>query len=215
MQHFCSWSAITILVTILGGNDGIASGIFVEHRSVTSGTFRTIEIGATKEATLGQIYGLGVFAVTPIPPVNFNITRANRAELGHIRDVEGIRLTNHGGIAIDLFFKNGAVDAISRSVPAAELTWFHEGEPIGDVIEELSMLLDSDNNLVVFAIARHEGDQWVELSKGPAASLDLLRRHDAWSFEVQDKPGGAIFDLYFQNDRLTRIDYRRPRIRLD
>jgi hypothetical protein len=190
--------------------------IMFETHSTLKGAYRGLEIGATKQSTLEKIRKLEVRAIKPIPTEMFNITKANIEELKQISAVDGIRLTNYSGLAIDLFFKQNQVTLIRRSVPVKDNTWFQEGETQADVVKKLTELLMSNGDLSVFPMVYYEGDGWVDLSKSTPDALNILNKYGAWTFEVtQDKPAGANFEVLFSGDSLLRIDYRRTRIPLD
>lgn len=187
-----------------------------ETKTVSQGTYRGLEIGATREVTLDAIRLLGANGVVPIPAESFIVARANIRDVARIEGLEGIRLTNYRGLSIDLFFKEKQVVRVRRSVPAKDNEWFHEGESVIDVGKKLEEVLTSDESLVAFPIVYYEGNGWVDLNQPNSEILHDLDRYSAWKFEVaHDKPAGALFEVFFANDRLARIDYRRARIRLE
>lgn len=201
-----------LAVALLAG----CSSVLFETESVFKGSYRGLDIGATKEATLESIRKLEAYAVMPIPAEDFSVTKSNIEELVRIENTEGIRLTNYRGLAIDLFFRKRKVARIRRSVPAKDNAWFHEGEPQADVRKKLEEILMSDEPMGVFPIVYYEGNGWVELNMPTPEILGMLSNYQAWKFEVsQDKPAGAFFEVFFKNDRLVRVDYRRARIRLE
>ncbi len=77
-------------------------------------------------------------------------------------------------------------------------------------------LLEDDSDWEVLPIVFHEGNGWVVIEK----TLDEARRvvlpHNAWSFEMaSEKPAGAFVTVYFKDNKLGKVEYRRPRVRLD
>ena len=198
------------------GCQKMEKAILIETQSTSNGTYRGLEIGTTKQSTLESIRKLGVHAIKPVPTEMFSVTKANVEELKRVNDVDGIRLTNYGGLAIDLFFKQNHVTLIRRSVPAKDNTWFQEGESQADVVKKLTELLLSNGDLSVFPMVHYEGDGWIDLGKPTPDVLNVLSKYAGWTFEItQDKPSGANCDVFFNGDALVRIDYRRARIRLD
>jgi hypothetical protein len=200
---------------MLIGCEKIASALLVETHTVTTGAFQGLHIGDTKQITFERIAKLGVFAVKPIPSVNFNITRDNIGGLDRLASTDGIRVTDYGGLAIDIYFEAGNVFKIRKSVPARENTWFHEGQSVSVVQKKLAELLAIHNNLVVFPIVYFQGNGWIELAQKEESLPASLKEHNAWTFELPvEKSGSANFDVYFQNESLSRIEYRRTRIPL-
>ncbi len=190
--------------------------VLFERNSVSRGEFRGLKIGATKSEALDAIRALGVYAVHPYPAVKFRVTSENPEDLTKIIEAEGIRVTDPRGLEIDLFFDRGGVTSVRRSVPAKGNTWFHEGERMKDVVDKLHQLIREGQELEVFPIVQFEGDGWTELKKPPADVLRSLQRYQAWTFELNnDKPVGAFMEVYFQNERLSRIEYRRLRFAVE
>lgn len=205
-----------IIFSSIIGCQKMEKSILFESHSTSNGTYRGLEIGATKQSTLESILKLSVSAIKPVPTEMFNVTKANIGELKRIRDVDGIRVTNYSGLAIDLFFKQNQVTLIRRSVPAKDNDWFKEGETQADVLKKLTELLVSQDEISVFPIVYYEGNGWVDLSKSKPEVLNVLNKYGGWTFEIiQDKPAGATCEVFFSGDSLVRIDYRRARIRLD
>jgi hypothetical protein len=209
---------ILAVVAILSftGCDAAMDPLLFEKQTIETGSFRGIQIGSSKMDTLKQVKTLGAYAVKPISPTDFEITARNIQEIDKLRQVEGVRVTDHRGLAIDLKFESGSVKLIRRSVPAKDNSWFHENQKIDDVTAEIRKRLNENPQLVVFPIVFYEGDGWVNVTGSLDEPIKTLRPYDAWTFGLaSDKPGGSHFDLYFDGDRLTKIKYRRERIRLD
>ena len=120
-------SLVIILGAMLGCQE-MENAILLETHSVSNGTYRGLEVGATKRATIDGIRKLEALYIRPIPKEKFNITKANIKELKRINDVDGIRVTNYRGLSIDLCFKQNHVASIRLSVPAKDNNWFQEGE---------------------------------------------------------------------------------------
>ena len=204
------------VVFSLLGCDAIMDPLLFEKRTIETGSFRGFQIGSSRMDALQQAKALGAHAVSPIPKIDFEITVKNVKEIDKIRQVEGIRITDHHGLAIDLKFESSSVKLIRRSVPAKDNSWFHENQKINDVITEVRTQLNEHPHLVVFPIVFYEGDGWVNVTSSLDEPIKTLRPYDAWTFGITtDKPGGSHFDLYFDGDRLVKIKYRRERIRLD
>jgi len=217
LLHRLASLAVTALL-LLG-----CDSILVERHSVTSGEFRGIEIGATKEATLRRIRELGAFSVRAEPTEKFVITQVNKAQLVRIKaldeDIEGVQIVTTRGLSIDVFFKEGAIDTFKIANPLLKVDWLRKGESIDDLIRTLSDLMEATRDYAVVPLVRANGRPWVELDKPFEESLRFLRPYNGWSFELnkdkRDQPDGSFFDLHFDGDRLARIDSRRPRVRLD
>jgi hypothetical protein len=204
------------VVFSLLGCDAIMDPLLFEKQTIETGSFRGFKIGSSKMDSLQQAKALGAHAVSPIPKIDFEIAAKNVKEIDKIRQAEGIRVTDHHGLAIDLKFESGSIKLIRRSVPAKDNSWFHENQKIDDVITEVRTRLNEHPHLVVFPIVFYEGNGWVSVTGSLDESIKILRPYDAWTFGIAtDKPGGSHFDLYFDGDRLVKIKYRRERIRLD
>ncbi|MHB1140646.1 MAG: hypothetical protein ACYC1T_02650 [Sulfuricaulis sp.] len=198
------------------GCDAVVDPLLFERQTIETGSFRGIQIGSSKMDVLRQVKTLGAYAVKPIPRTYFEITAGSIKEIDKLRQAEGIRITDHRGLAIDLKFDSGSVKLIRRSVPAKDNSWFFENQIIDDVITEIRKRFNEHPSLVVFPIVFYEGDGWVNVTGSLDEPIKTLRPYDAWTFGIaSDKPGGSHFDLYFDGDRLTKINYRRERIRLD
>jgi hypothetical protein len=215
MRFLCGLVNIAVAALLLCGCDSI----LFERHAVTSGAFRGIEIGATKEATLRQIRELGASAVRAEPTEAFVITQQNKQELTRIKgldeDIEGVQIVTTHGLSIDVFFREGAVDTFKIANPMRKVDWLRKGEPIDDLIRTLSDLMEATRDYAVVPLVRANGRPWVELDEPFEKDLSFLRKFSAWSFELSADPDGSIFRLHFDGDRLARLDYRRPRVRLD
>lgn len=200
----------------LAGCDSIVNSLLVESHSVTEGSFNGLYIGASKTDVLGQIKTLQVNSVSPIPIIDFRITKANLNEIDKVLLVNGIRITNHRGLAVDVFYEKGIISLVRRSVPAKSNVWFHEGQKIDILLEELRSILIEDPDLEVFPIIFYVGSGWVSITDPLPEVLKNLNQHDAWTFlSASDKPSGSTYEIYFKDNHLIRIEYRRQRIRLD
>jgi hypothetical protein len=198
------------------GCDAMMDHLLFEKQTIESGSFRGIQVGSLKMDVLKQVKALGAYAIKPIPSTYFEITVGKLKEIDKLRQVKGFRVTDHHGLAIDLKLESGSVSFIRRSVPARDNSWFHEKQKIDDVITEVRTRLNEHPHLVVFPLVFYEGDGWVNVTGSVDEAIKTLRPYDAWTFGIaSDKPGGSNFDLYFDRDRLVRIEYRRERIRLD
>jgi len=215
MRNLYGILVATALVWVLAGcKDGLNALLF-ESSTTTTGSFRGLKIGATKEQTVQEIAKLGVRVVQPRPLVDFEIGRDNISELARIESVESIRVMNYAGLSIDLRFDSGTVAQIRKSYPARNNSWFKEGDSVSDVKSKLADLL-SAGNLVVFPIVFPNVVSRIDSSEGLHRVLIDLKRYDAWTFELtSDRPAGARVELYFTEERLARIEYRRARVRLD
>jgi hypothetical protein len=128
--------------------------------------------------------------------------------------LQGISLTNYGGYAIDLYLTDGHVSSVRRSVPAEHESWAKVGISIAELRAILKMHLAENHKLVAFPIVNYEGDGWTKIvSSGDVPKT--LSHYDAWTLVSIVPPGGAIYQVYFKDNKLTRIEYRRERVRLD
>lgn len=207
---------LTLACGLLVACKDMLDPVLVERHTVTTDSFRGLEIGASKQATLEAIARLGTRIVEPRPAVNFEISNKNIDDLHLVERVDGIRLMDYRGFSIDLKIENDAVSKIRRSVPAKENAWFREGDKNSDVKQKLVSLLSENSNLVLIPIIFLDNYTPVNLSERSEQIPELLRRYDAWTFEVaSEKPRGAIYDVYFKDDHLSKVEYRRARIQLD
>jgi hypothetical protein len=190
--------------------------VLFQRATIVDGEFRGLVIGSPKEQVLEQIRKLSVHSIRPAPSTDFRVKKTNIEDLEKARQVDGIRLMGKPGIAIDLFFKDSKVWHVRKSVPAASIAWFSDGMDRATATAKLRELLEQDSDWEIVPIVFHEGSGWISIEKTRDEARRRVLPHDAWSFEIStDKPAGAFVTVYFRNNTLNRIEYRRPRVRLD
>lgn len=207
-----------ILALISGYCVTALAGGMVERQTVTVGSFKTLHIGMSKEDALTKLKEMRVDAVKPIPALQFSLTHSQTKDLAKLNDVEGFRVSNGKGFAIDVFLDRDVVQLVRKSFPAEQTDWFHVGQSRRDAIDAVRRVLEVRRDLVVVPTVLHKGDGWVNLNDATRKQMDSLHSHDAWLASLSsavEKPAGAELRAYFRDGRLTKVDYRRPRARLD
>ena len=130
--------------------------------------------------------------------------------------LNGIQISNSVGVSIDVFFQDGRVVQIIKSVPARDISWVHEGQSIADVIVQLKDILTEDKTkLGVIPIVHRPEGRAFDLRHLTSSEKDALLSFDGWEFDIpSEKPLGAMFHLYYSGSNLERILYERPRVDL-
>ncbi len=181
--------------------------------TVSEGSFRGLTIGSTKDSTLQDIRKLGTLKVTPIPFDQFVVSYANVEDLGKITQVPGIRVSDYHHFFTDIFFADEKVSLIRSSANPESDVWFQNGQTRYEVKKRLTQLLVEKRDLRVTPIISRDGAGAVDIHILNHEVLSELATYDAWHFEINnEKPAGAMVDVYFSNDRLIRIEYRRASV---
>lgn len=202
--------SVVMLVTACGSN----TSPFVEQREVTAGNLGALSIGMTSDVALSAARSMGASLVAPIPCVDFKVSQSNLAELPTLSSLEGLRVTDYQHFFVDVYF---ADDKVSRLVgsPGATTMGLNEGDDLQTVKAKIASAMQSRSDLVAHAIVDHSRQDVVSLAPNPDNGSKALL-HNCWRFEVSSiKPAGATYDLRFDEGRLTKIVYRRSRLRVE
>ena len=202
--------SVVLLVTACGSN----TSPFVEQREVTAGSLGALSIGMTSDIALSAARSMGASLVAPIPCGDFRVSQSNLAELPPLSSLEGLRVTDYQNFFVDVYF---ADDKVSRLVgaPGATTIGLNEGDDLQTARAKITSAMQSRNGLVAHAIVDHNRQDVVSLASNPDSGPKALL-HNCWRFEVSSiKPAGATYDIWFDEGRLTKIVYRRSRLRVE
>jgi hypothetical protein len=190
--------------------------LFVERHEYTTGAFRGFKIGTGKEEVLAQINLTSPKAqITPIPDHDFVVSSKNLDQLQVAYDAAGLQIFNYRGLSIRLSFQDDHISEVAKSVPAANLDWFHVGETKGQAMDHIARLLRDDPSLELIPIVQRPGGGAYELEQLSAEGKTKLLSFDSWEFSAREyRPVGAVLKLYFTAGRLTKIIFWRARIEL-
>jgi hypothetical protein len=194
---------------------GIMEWIFAEQHEITSGEFRGFVIGSTKQVAAELLMKLGgrdLMAIS-LPPDLAEPTRDLLKIAALVTGGNGIQIGDLQGLDIRVFFEGDQVVAVEnrRSASAGQL--FNTGQDRQSVNSRLKMLLQQNPRIQVGSTARIDSAYWGAVNKDVGRALSVLSGYDGWHFIVPtEKPGGAIYRLFFRDDRLVRLEYERPRI---
>lgn len=202
--------AFILIAFIAVGGKRLLESILVENKIIVDGVFEGFEIGSTKQDVILRAKSLKTIAIAAIPYQSFTLSKSNLDAINEIALAEAIVLDNNKGIRIELQFNKGRVSEIIRSVPASDNSWFSKDEDVSNVIEKIRKILDEQPDFIVWpTISYHD---WVYLNQTSVSNLEKLYVYDAWTF-----PGGerfSNFNMYFENGKLKKINYTRPRVEL-
>jgi hypothetical protein len=184
----------------------------VEEHETTSGQFQGFEIGMNMGQAFSNARNLGATLIAPIPCQHFRVSSENIDELPPLGDSEGVRITDFKGAYVDLYFADQHVLRVASSPSVPFVVPISVGDDVTDAQDKLRGLLRSARDLVVHPIVNHEKQDTLALNE----SMPTSYMHKCWRFELTGvKPAGATFDLTFDQHGLTRILYRRSRIRAE
>jgi hypothetical protein len=186
-----------------------------EEKEISSGQFRGFVIGESKADTIPKIIKLHGADLMSIPSLDAGRVVAVDSDQGRawLAKANGIRLRNTEGFDVSLFFEGDTLVQVQTTLgPDGGVIDVRPGQSRKDVEKEIQRRAKSGNSLSVEKIARIDSAYWGKLNKIQQKALDVLLGYDGWYVAVyEEKPAGARYRLYFENDRLTLIKYQRPR----
>jgi hypothetical protein len=114
-----------------------------------------------------------------------------------------------------MYFSDGRIYKIERAYND-KFPQFQMGDTISNTIDKLISALKSNGDIRMTPIVDYEGTPSYEAIIVSKDANSKLFKYSAWEFEVPSiRPAGAYYTLHFSNQRLYKIEYRRPRIRND
>jgi hypothetical protein len=204
---------LAILVISSGCGDG--STFLVERHQITKGSYDGLTIGMDKAAALAVAKALGADVASPFPCMWFSVSQKNLRELPKLTDVEGLRLFGGQLILVDIFLSDGRVSKIYEFPAAHIASPVNIGDDAADVRAKIVALVNLRSDAHVQPIVPRFDDT-LHLDSSSQMDEKTLKAHQCWDFELPTvKPAGAFYELTFNDQKLTKISYRRPRIRLD
>ena len=195
---------------------GCTNEVFVETRDVTSGMVGKFSIGMTKEQALLTARHEDVHAIKPVLPPNPSIDFRNFDSLAPHRDGHALALFAGDRMRVVYMLSDGRFLASGLERGFEDPLKDYSSDRPREFIEKLKQLLLSDHALSIREVASSANHAWFDLSGDTGPDQGSPVSYDVWSFEVSRiQPAGASYTIYFADDRIVRIAYSRPRIRLE
>lgn len=210
--------ATLFLLTFFAGSgcSKIFSAVFVESQEVTRGSLHGLTVGMSRKDTAVAARRLGSHFITPVPCSSQTISRDNKAELPELlSNAEGISVGDSRSF-LNLYFNDGRVLKKFASPAGDVLPTVGVGEELGSVREKIEQLMRFRNDVTINAIVNRDLVDTVSLDENEGLEDVRLSAHACWRLELTSaKPAGATYDLTFKKGALTKIAYRRGRIRME
>lgn len=190
--------------------------VFVESHVITDGKFGNLVIGESKIEALSSISEIDpTTTINPVPAQDFFISKKNLADISDVKTAHGVRLFDYHGTSVDIYFSNYRVYKVNRSYNN-RFPQFQVGDTTSVTIVKLLSVLKTNNGFFLNPAVDYEGTRSYNIQTVLKDTTSKLFKYDAWEFEVSKvRPAGAFYTLFFSNQHLDKIEYRRPRIRND
>ena len=207
--------AIPCLSISLASCQKVAELIFTDTRIVTSGQFHGFVIGMSKSSALGRIKTLTADGITPYPDnADVFVSSRNIDEIDKLRNNTALLVRDNGHLWMLIKLKNGVISEI-RLMPAP-IGKGLKGISVGDSFERLKQtFIDTSKVDPALVIYPTLPDSLRFYALAELSNSNELVNYNVWHVEKHDGPAGAYYDLYFNGNRLVKIKYVRPRIRMD
>lgn len=177
---------------------------------ITYGDFQGLSIGMTKLGALDAINTLGAPSITSFQRSPLNAYSYEELYEMDINNVEGIGV--HGrGLSFTIYFSDGLVTDV--------ISWENEvlggsiriGTPIESVKKVLLIEYQKREEMRVSSQRKGYGVNWSGRSVGVDDPIDSEAKR--WLFKVNEwafRPYGTYqnFHLFFDDEKLSKIDYR-------
>ena len=195
---------------------GCTNDVFVEARDATSGAVGDFSVGMTKEQVLLAARHANVRAIKPVLPQNPSVNFRNVDSMVPPKDGHALALFAGDRVRVVYMLSDGRFQASELEHGFEDPLKNYSSERPRAFLAKLRQLLLDDHALSIREVASSANHVWFDLSGAPGQDPGTLVSYDVWSFEVSGiRPAGAIYTVYFADDRAVRIAYSRPRIRLD
>lgn len=203
---------ILAMLALIANGKNIVEFALVEKKTVTVGNFRGFEIGSTKDVVFQRLKTLEVGGIAGIAQPYFILKKNDLSSINSIISADTIIFDNNDGWQIKLQFEASRVSEIKLSFPAKGNDWFSIGENVHSIVAKIPKILKEHPALIVFPGVRHPG--WIYLNRLSEADEKLLFAYHAWNFQGTGADINSNFQMYFENGKLQKIKYIRPRIEL-
>ncbi|SFF06033.1 hypothetical protein SAMN02799615_02346 [Dyella marensis] len=205
------WIGLLLHMTLVVG---CANDAFVESRDVVSGSAGEFSVGMTKEQVLSIARQEAVHAIKPVlyqePSVNFS----NSDSLVLPKSGHALALFDNDRVRVVYTLSQRGFLA-SEGADKDPLSAYSDERP-HEFLLALRRLLATNHALSVREVVASANGVWFDLDAPEGKVQGTPISYDIWSFEVSHvKPAGASYVVYFANDRVVRIAYSRPRIRVE
>ena len=215
--HMARYALLSILVSLNGaGCSKVLNMLFVEIHEVTRGTLDGLAIGMSPKAAAMAARRLGSHVIAPIPCSPQTIYGDNLGELSLLlSNAEGISINDSKGY-VGLYLDSGRVTKKFGTPAGNMLPVVEVGDEMAVVREKIESLMKSRNDVYLYTIVNRDLVDTVSLDQSERSEDLRLSAHACWQFELPStKPAGATYDLTFEKGVLTKISYRRARIRTE
>ena len=206
-----------ILVSFVGaGCSKVFDALFIASKEVNRGALNGLTVEMNRKEAAMVARRLGSHFITPVPCSSQTISKSNLSELPLLlSSAEGISINSSKSFLV-VYLSAGRVVKKFISPAGDVLPSVVVGDELGVVWEKIDQLMKLRNDVSVYAIVNTEFVDTMSLDQSEGLEDVRLNAHACWRFELTSaKPAGATYDLIFKNGALTKIDYRRGRIRME
>ena len=205
IRSILKWAVVALTAGVLLA---MLALYFAHHKVVTSGEFRGLKIGETKEEVFLRLVDKpNVSAVSAMVTEYLSITRANTDDLRKLADHEAFVVFAHK-THVRVYVTDGYISDISTSDAGWEMESVAVGDPIDAAFPVIEKFLLNEPNSRVFTTIQDRGN--VSVEKGVSIidnpEFDWLRQYDHWGFS--ENVGYTYTNLYFTDAHLTKIVYK-------
>lgn len=206
-----------IVATALAiGGVSCTNSIFVESKDITEGGVGGFAIGMSKQRAMDVALHEYVHSIRPILNVDTTYNYSNSETLSYLGENRSIELTNGRDLKAIYTVARCKVTNVRAFSGASAPFDVPVGASSDDLVEELRKALNKDHSLSAYEVVSSNNGAWFVLDQSSKKEMASVFAYDIWSFEVTaTKPAGADFVVYFSEGLISRITYKRPRIRVE
>jgi hypothetical protein len=205
-----------LVISLMAVSAGCTNSLFVDERELTQGGVDGFQIGMTKRQVLDVAREEGVAAIRPVVPWTTSASASDASSLRIPGRGRALELAGSQGRRVVFLFGDCDVVNVRSAGDWAEAWTTFIGRPSGELLSSLKAALLRDHSLSVREVVSSENQASFALDSSPGGNSGSVEAYDVWDFEIgTTKPSGSHFVIYFSEGQVSRITYKRARIRLD
>lgn len=205
-----------VATILLAGAVSCTNSAFVESKDITEGEIGGFAIGMSKQHTMDVALREHVHSIRPILNVGVTYNYSNSEALQYLGENRSIEITNGHDLKAIYTVAQCKIANIRARVGAVAPFDISVGASSNDLIVKLRDALRGNHSLSAREVISSDNGAWFELDQANSREIGSIFAYDVWSFEVTaTKSAGAGFVVYFSEGSISRITYKRPRIRIE